>query len=147
MLSAAYEWHNYGKSTIGNRTDIERVPIDSLQAFYKKYYRPDNAMLIVAGKFDEAKALDLIAEELRRDQEPGRPAAARPTPRSRRRTASGSSCCAGSARVGATGAVYHIPAGADPEFPAVEVLDSVLDDRAGRPAVQGPGRDQEGAAA
>ncbi len=23
LLSAAFEWHNYGKSTIGNRTDIE----------------------------------------------------------------------------------------------------------------------------
>ena len=57
MMVAAFEWHNYGKSTIGNRTDIERVPIDNLQAFYKKYYQPDNAMLVVAGKFDEAKAI------------------------------------------------------------------------------------------
>ena len=32
MMSVAYEWHNYGKSTIGNRTDIERVPVDSLRA-------------------------------------------------------------------------------------------------------------------
>ena len=34
MMATAFEWHNYGKSTIGNRTDIERVPIDRLQAFY-----------------------------------------------------------------------------------------------------------------
>src|SRR5439155_21545032 len=34
--AAAYEWHNYGKSTIGNRSDIERVPIESLRAFYQK---------------------------------------------------------------------------------------------------------------
>jgi hypothetical protein len=27
------EWHNYGKSTIGNRSDIERVQIDNLQDF------------------------------------------------------------------------------------------------------------------
>src|SRR5215469_10718069 len=40
----AYEWHNYGKSTIGNRSDIERVPIDNLKAFYKKYYQPDNVV-------------------------------------------------------------------------------------------------------
>src|SRR5579872_4026093 len=58
--SAAYQWHNYGKSTIGNRSDIERVPIDNLQAFYKKYYRPDNLVLIVAGKFDEDRALGYI---------------------------------------------------------------------------------------
>ena len=48
--AAAYEWHNYGKSTIGNRSDIERVPIENLQAFYKKFYQPDNVVLIVAGQ-------------------------------------------------------------------------------------------------
>ncbi len=62
MMATAYEWHNYGKSTIGNRSDIERVPIDRLQAFYKKYYQPDNAVLIVAGKFDEKKALEYITK-------------------------------------------------------------------------------------
>ena len=62
--AAAYEWHNYGKSTIGNRSDIERVPIENLQAFYKKYYQPDNVVLIVAGKFDEAKALALVEKYL-----------------------------------------------------------------------------------
>ena len=36
--NAAYLWHNYGKSTIGSLSDIERVPIDNLKAFYKKYY-------------------------------------------------------------------------------------------------------------
>ena len=59
-MSSAFEWHNYGKSTIGNRADIERVPIDRLKSFYKKYYQPDNAVLIVAGKFDTDEALKLI---------------------------------------------------------------------------------------
>ena len=30
VQAVAYEWHNYGKSTIGNRSDIERVPINNL---------------------------------------------------------------------------------------------------------------------
>jgi len=62
VMSTAFLWHNYGKSTIGSREDIERVPIERLQAFYRKYYQPDNATLIVAGKFDEAKALGRINE-------------------------------------------------------------------------------------
>src|SRR5206468_3934648 len=57
VLSTAYLWHNYGKSTIGSRVDIENVPIDRLAAFYHKYYQPDNAVLIVTGQFDPAKAL------------------------------------------------------------------------------------------
>src|SRR5207244_5200179 len=62
MMAVAYEWHNYGKSTIGNRSDIERVPIDRLQAFYRKYYQADNAMLILAGKFDQNKALGYVGK-------------------------------------------------------------------------------------
>ncbi|MFN5948582.1 MAG: M16 family metallopeptidase, partial [Pirellulaceae bacterium] len=50
MFSAAYQWHNYGNSTIGNRSDIERVPIDKLREFYRKFYSPDNVMLVIAGK-------------------------------------------------------------------------------------------------
>src|SRR5436853_428290 len=64
ISAAAYDWHNYGKSTIGNRSDIERVPIENLQAFYKKYYQPDNVVLIVAGKFEEPKALALVQKYL-----------------------------------------------------------------------------------
>jgi zinc protease len=63
MQSVAYDWHSYGRSTIGNRSDIENVPIAKLQAFYRMYYQPDNAVLLVAGKFDEAKTLALIAKD------------------------------------------------------------------------------------
>src|SRR3989442_5491510 len=59
-LSTAYLWHNYGHPTIGARSDIENVPIERLQRFYHTYYQPDNAVLTVAGKFDEAKTLALI---------------------------------------------------------------------------------------
>lgn len=45
VLGAAFDWHNYGKTTIGNRSDIERVPIDRLQNFYRKYYQPDNVVI------------------------------------------------------------------------------------------------------
>src|SRR6185295_2885989 len=58
--AAAFDFHNYGKPTIGNRSDIERVPIDNLQAFYRKFYQPDNVVLVVAGQFEEAKALALV---------------------------------------------------------------------------------------
>src|SRR3954469_9273538 len=70
--AAAYEWHNYGKSTIGNRSDIERVPIENLQAFYKKFYQPDNCVLIVAGRFDERKALAMITKHLGSIKKPER---------------------------------------------------------------------------
>ncbi|MEO8314231.1 MAG: pitrilysin family protein [Pseudomonadota bacterium] len=60
LQSIAYDWHNYGNSTIGNRSDIENVDISHLQAFYRTYYQPDNAVLLVAGKFDAATALQMV---------------------------------------------------------------------------------------
>ncbi|MFL6660071.1 MAG: M16 family metallopeptidase [Massilia sp.] len=60
LQAVAFDWHNYGKSTIGARSDIEQVNIDHLRAFYHRYYQPDNAMLMVAGRFDEAKVLAQI---------------------------------------------------------------------------------------
>ncbi len=62
ILSTAYLWHNYGKSTIGSKEDIERVPASRLKKFYQKFYQPNNATLIIGGKFDEKKTLGLITK-------------------------------------------------------------------------------------
>lgn len=62
VLGAAYDWHNYGHDTIGPKSDIENVPIEKLQAFYKRFYRPDNATLMVAGRFDAARTLTRISQ-------------------------------------------------------------------------------------
>jgi zinc protease len=127
MAAACYQWHNYGKSTIGNRSDIERVPIDSLRSFYRRYYRPDNAMLIVAGNFDEAKALEWIAKYFGAIESPATPlpktyTVEPPQDGDRLTTVR---------RVGDTqfvGAMYHVPAGSDPMFPAVELLSIIMTD-------------------
>ncbi|TWI65326.1 zinc protease [Pseudoduganella lurida] len=62
MQSIAFDWHSYGRSTIGNRSDIENVKIENLQAFYRTWYQPDNAVLLVAGKFDPAQTLAWIGK-------------------------------------------------------------------------------------
>jgi zinc protease len=62
--ATAYLWHNYGKSTIGSKDDIEKVPVERLAAFYKKYYQPDNAFLVLTGRLDEAKTLQMVADSM-----------------------------------------------------------------------------------
>lgn len=125
MIAAAFEWHNYGKSTIGNRSDIERVPIDNLQRFYRKFYQPDNAMLVVAGKFDEAKALTLIQKYFGGLKKPARKL---DTTYTEEPVQDGERFVtlrrAGS--IAAVGAVYHVPAGSHPDFAAIEVLENAL---------------------
>jgi zinc protease len=70
--ATAYLWHNYGKSTIGSKDDIERVPVDRLEAFYHKFYQPDNAVLVITGRLDESKTLGLVADTLGRIPRPAR---------------------------------------------------------------------------
>jgi zinc protease len=125
MLAVAYEWHNYGKSTIGNRSDIERVPIQNLQAFYRKYYRPDNAMLVVAGKFAPEKALSLISKYFAPLK---RPESSIDTTYTEEPAQDGERTVVlrrvGS--IGVVGVVYHIASGVHEDFPAVEVLEELL---------------------
>jgi zinc protease len=132
IISSVYLWHNYGKSTIGCRADLENVPIDRLQAFYRNYYQPDNAVLLVAGKFDEKKTLALITKNFASIPRPTRvlqktytedPTQDGERSVTLRRT--------GDIQIAA--AAYHICAGSHPDFPALEVLDHILsEDGTGR---------------
>ncbi|EJL93297.1 putative Zn-dependent peptidase [Herbaspirillum sp. CF444] len=72
MQSVAFDWHNYGNATIGNRSDIEHVKIENLQAFYRTYYQPDNAVLLIAGKFDPAKVLEWVNQSFGKMAKPAR---------------------------------------------------------------------------
>jgi zinc protease len=125
MVAIAFEWHNYGKSTIGNRSDIERVPIDKLQAFYRKYYQPDNAMLIVAGNFDPTRALTLISKYFGLIPRPRRILGDTYTdepPQDGERSV----VLRRVGAIGAVGAVYHIPAGPHESMAALDVLATML---------------------
>lgn len=125
ILSTAYLWHNYGKSTIGSREDIEKVPIQNLQAFYKKYYQPDNAVLVVAGKIDEAKTLELVNKYFGTIPRPERVLdktyTVEPTQDGERFVEL--------RRVGDVQSIacaYHIPSGTHADYPAIDVLNEVL---------------------
>jgi len=125
VLAAAYNFHNYGKTVIGNRTDVERVPISNLAAFYGKYYQPDNADLIIAGQFDESKALALVADTIGNIARPARvltqPYTVEPTQEGERSVTL--------RRVGNVQGiigVYHIPAALHPDMAPLNVLAQVL---------------------
>jgi zinc protease len=64
VAATAYLWHNYGKSVIGSKDDLEGVPYTRPEAFYHKYYQPDNAVLVITGRIDESKTLQFVAESM-----------------------------------------------------------------------------------
>ncbi len=72
VAATAYLWHNYGKSTIGSKDDLEGVPYTRPEAFYHKYYQPDNAVLVVTGRIDESKTLQFVADSMGKLSRPTR---------------------------------------------------------------------------
>jgi len=125
LFAKAYTWHPYRDSTIGNRSDIERVPADNLRNFYKHFYRPENAMLVVAGKFDPKATLELINKYFApianpswpiRDTWTDEPVQDGPRFVEVRREGTQAS----------VGALYHTPAGSHQDATAATILGQVL---------------------
>src|SRR6185295_3545377 len=130
VLSAAYLWHNYGKSTIGSRADIERVPIDRLEAFYKKFYQPDNVVVTIAGQIDPSKTLALVASTLGAIPRPARKLDQTYTvepPQDGERTVELRRVGKGKNLIIA----YHSPAMAHPDAGSLEVFAGILSGRGG----------------
>ncbi len=126
-MAAAYLWHSYGRSVIGNKSDIEKVPIDRLQAFYKKFYQPDNAILTVSGKIDEPKIVAMVNDYFAGIPKPSRVL----TPTYTQEPTQDGERLTIVRRVGdyrALLAVYHIPDGGDPDIPALSLLGQILAD-------------------
>jgi zinc protease len=127
MQQLAFPWHNYGNAIIGSRSDIEQVPIERLQAFYRTWYQPDNALLIVAGRFDEKRALELVAKYFGATPRPQR---SLPLLYTREPTQDGERHVtlrrAGDNQL--LMSLYRVPAGSHPDYPAIDVLVQVLGD-------------------
>jgi len=127
MQSVAFQWHNYGKSTIGARSDVENVDIDQLRKFYRQYYQPDNAVLIVSGKFDVRQTLADIARDFGRIPRPERKLppqyTVEPVQDGERsvtvRRAGG---------VPLVAAMYHSPQAGSPESVAIDALATIMGD-------------------
>jgi len=125
VMAAAYTTHSYGRPVIGNRADVERVPIENLQVFYRKYYQPDNAVLTVSGKIDEAKIVALVSEYFGSIPRPTRVLTptytTEPTQVGERLTVV--------RRVGdyqALMVLFHTPDGGHPDQPVLDVLSGIL---------------------
>ncbi|WP_166919370.1 M16 family metallopeptidase [Flavobacterium poyangense] len=125
ILSTAYLWHNYGNSTIGSKEDIERVKAKTLRVFYEKYYQPDNAVLVIAGKFDEKKALEYVGQYFAAIPKPKR---VLETPYTLEPAQDGEKFVelkrAGDSKN--VGALYHTAPYADKDYAAIDALGEIL---------------------
>ena len=125
VLGSAYLHHAYGHLPIGALSDVENVSIERVRAFYRKYYQPDNAVLMIAGKFDDQRTLAIIQDKFGRVARPSRvlePTYTVEPPQDGERTATIRR--AGTEQLVAV--YYKVPAGAHSDFAAIDVLDQVM---------------------
>ncbi len=126
-MGQMFDWHNYGHSTIGARSDVENVDIPRLQTFYRQYFQPDNATLTVAGKFDPAHVLEWVGASFGAIPKPTR---SLPTLYTIDPVQDGERSVT-LRRIGGTPQIlagYHVPAGPAPQTAAVELLTVILGD-------------------
>ncbi len=127
MLGVAFQWHNYGKTPIGARSDVENVDIAQLQAFYRAHYQPDNAVLIVAGKFDPQTALSDIAQSFGKIPKPAR----KLQPEYTAEVAQDGERSVTLRRVGGSplvAAMYHVPPATHKDFAALDLASMIVAD-------------------
>ena len=135
VASAAYVWHPYGRSVIGARSDVEHVGIEPLRAFYHRYYQPDNATLIVTGRFDAQQTLQWIAQEFGPIPRPGRPL----PPDSTTEPVQQGARSVTLQRIGGSPIVlaqYHVPAAGSDAYTALAIGSAMLADTPAGPLYQ-----------
>src|SRR5439155_11199505 len=76
MYDQAFTVHPYKHATIGSMKDLDAATVEDVRDFYKTYYVPANAPLVLVGDFDSAQATQLVTQYLRRV-----PKAEKPVPR------------------------------------------------------------------
>lgn len=131
VMSVAYLWHGYGRSTIGARADIENVPIERLQSFYRRYYQPDNAILILSGNINPERALALIDQYfgvIPKPERTGDMALWNTYTRDPVQDGERTVTTRRSGTVRSLMAAYHIPSALHDDYAALEVLAFVLGD-------------------
>jgi zinc protease len=66
MYDQAFTVHPYKHATIGSMKDLEAATVDDVRDFYKTYYVPSNATLVLVGDFDSSQATQLVTQYLGR---------------------------------------------------------------------------------
>ena len=122
----SYAVHPYARGTIGSIDNLDSAQIDDVRAFHALYYRPDNAVLVVAGNFDP-KQLDTWVDEYfgpiqRPDWSIPRVAAIEPE----RTVAISRTVYEPNTPLPAVLISYPIPPDRDPDGPALAVLNTIL---------------------
>lgn len=127
IYQTAFVAHPYHHSTIGHRSDIEKVSIGKLREFYDTYYWPNNATITIIGDFQPAKALEMVQKTFGAYPRSPKPIpqvyTEEPAQNGARRT-----IVKRPGQLGVVAVGHKIPAATHADFPAVALMSAILAD-------------------
>ena len=120
----AFHAHSYGQPIIGWMEDLKRITPAEIQAFYKTYYQPNNAIVVAVGAFKAPALMEKIKEQFGRiPRAPAPPVvtAVEPVQNGERRTV-----LRKEAQLPIVYLAYHVPNQTSSDAPALEMLSTIL---------------------
>jgi zinc protease len=122
--AAAYKLHAYGQPVVGYKHDLRTMTRDTLFNHYRKFYVPNNAIVVAVGDFDTDEMVSAIDKEfgpIPRGADPSIVAAVEPVQEGERRVT-----VRRPGPVPILSQAYHVPANTHPDTPALWLLGAVL---------------------
>ncbi|MGH6950986.1 MAG: M16 family metallopeptidase [Vitreimonas sp.] len=126
LSQANFSVHPYGRPGIGSIEDLDAATVEDVRAFHATYYRPDNAVLVVSGNFNQAELDQWVDEYFSDIARPSR-AIPRDYPTEPARTApKDHTVYAPNVPLPAVMISYPQPASTNPDIPALILLDAIM---------------------
>jgi len=122
----SYSTHPYARPGIGSIEDLDAATIGDIRAFHATYYRPDNAVLVVAGNFDPAQLDKWVDKYFAGIAKPNRPIPRVTVAEPPRTTATRQTVYEANTPLPAVLLSYQLPPDNNPDTPALTVLDGIL---------------------
>jgi len=141
VMRAALPNTPYGLPVGGTKADVEKFTAEQVREYYRKYYSPDNAILLVVGDFDTQPTLQAVkeifgkvpdrqkqeaAEVPSQNSEVGSRNLAQTSPATPTRSNSSPIVLKEPGAAATLQVVYPLPNANHPDVPALDVMDSIL---------------------
>ncbi|QZZ21859.1 insulinase family protein [Leptothermofonsia sichuanensis E412] len=132
VMKAAFPNSPYGLPVGGTKADVERFTVEQVRDYYQRYYRPDNATLIIVGNFQTEPTLAMVRETFGKIPPENTPLPPEPAAQPIEATpaTAGSSNAPIILRQPGSAAllhqVYPLPDARHPDVPALQVMDYIL---------------------
>ena len=124
LFSTAYSTHPYGRPIIGTKQSVDSFTRDGILDFYRKWYSPDNMILVVVGDFDPGQIKGEVERTFGKIKKRKTPECELPPEPEQKRTRT--FVVGRDINTGYFGFAFHTPSASHPDTPILDVISGIL---------------------